>query len=70
MVGVIYVLFAVITFLSSESETKTGQIEENIVYDQPDSIPEVVNTTFSVEKIFITSLPSIIGQSFIIVSRK
>ena len=58
MVGVIYVLFAVITFLSSECETKTGQIEKNIVYDQPDSIPEVVNTTFSVEKTIEDSVQS------------
>tara|TARA_B100000315_G_scaffold9919_1_gene9642 strand:+ start:2871 stop:3518 length:648 start_codon:yes stop_codon:yes gene_type:complete len=58
MVGVIYVLFAVITFLSSESETKTGQIEENIVYDKPDSIPEVLNTTFSVEKTIEDSVQS------------
>lgn len=59
VVGVTYILFAVITFYSSESEVKPEQIETLKVVVQPDSITEELDTIFSITDTTRDSVESI-----------
>ena len=48
VVVAIYIIFTTILFFLSKTETKTGQIVENIEYIKSNVTPEVVATTVSI----------------------
>ena len=63
MVGVVYVLFTVITFLSTKNETKTGQIVEKIEYIKSGVTPRVIDTTVSIAETTVDPLQSNAGDT-------
>jgi hypothetical protein len=63
VVGVIYLLFAVIIFISTESEPKPEPIEALEVFKKTDSIMEDVDTIFAISDTIFDSAPFISEDS-------
>jgi len=63
VVVAIYILFTTILFFLSKTETKTGQIVENIEYVKSNVTLEVVDTTVSIAETTVDLLQSNVGDT-------